>query len=170
MPRVSGCAAGTPERKGDITRLKLAPFRRIVRSYGNSAHTHAYDTPNDAIFRSPKSQPPSRGTREQQMIARMEVVVCHGHQPPVPFRVGARKGPCFLALHPVFLHPSVTSWSAELPYVAAQPFGRYPWSRFLGHPMGAVLLSIWLLRSWNPVRRVTRRHCTEPTCKAGNDR
>lgn len=37
------------------------------------------------IFRSPKSQPPSRGTREQQMIARMEVVVRHGHQPPVPF-------------------------------------------------------------------------------------
>ena len=26
------------------------------------------------IFRSPKSQPPSRDTREQQMIARMEVV------------------------------------------------------------------------------------------------
>ena len=54
--------------------MRLAPFRRVVLSYENSAHAHAYDTPNDASFSSPKSQPLSRGTREQQMIARMEVV------------------------------------------------------------------------------------------------
>ena len=81
--------------------FEIAPFRRVVLSYENSAHAHAYDTPNDASFSSPKSQPLSRGTREQQMIARMEVVRPVKIHHLAPFVLAHVRGLVFLLCTPL---------------------------------------------------------------------